>query len=153
MMDFVNILTSSVDAKELASIEPGTDFAQWLKKKAFTEKPLSAFPSIGTLEPLLVVKGTDPLLKAITLMITKKGHRVLVVNEEGHLINLITQTRFLGLLSTVLDTIEESKKSIKELGLGFKKVLTVPRTISAFQAFKFLRDNVSTIEYFLQLIV
>jgi hypothetical protein len=53
-----------MDEKELASIEPGTDFAQWLKKKA------------------------------TTLMITKKAHRVLVVNEEGHLINLITQNSF-----------------------------------------------------------
>jgi CBS domain-containing protein len=141
MMDFVNILTSQVDEKEMASITSGNEFAQWLKKKAFVEKPLSSFPSIGSLEPMLVVNGTDPLLKAVTLMITKKGHRVLVVNEEGQLINLITQTRVLGLLSTVLDTIEESKKSLKEHGLGFKKVLTVPRTLSAFQGFKFLKDN------------
>jgi len=141
MMDFINILCSEIDEKELQSINSGNAFSEFLKKKEFTDRPLKAFPSIGQNEPLLIINGSEPLLKAVMLMITKKGHRVLVVNDEGKLINLITQTRVLGLLSTALDSVEEAQKSLQELSLGFRKVLCVPKNTSAFQGFKFLKDN------------
>jgi len=140
MFDFLNILLHSVDEKELTSLKDN-EVLPFLQKKQFAAKPLSSFSEVGKSEPVVVVKGKEPLLKAVQEMLRTKAHRVLVVDDSGQLINMITQSRVVALLSTMLDSVPDPTKTLQELNLGFKEVLCVPATVTAFQAFKFIADK------------
>jgi len=141
MKDFMNILVSSVDEKELQS---ATDLKSLLEQKGIASKRITEFSEVGKLEPMYTINSNEPLLKAIEIMVNTRAHRVIVVNESGQLVNIITQSRVVAILSTLLDTIPGATKSLKELNLGLKPVITLPKDLTAFQAFKQLRDKNAT---------
>jgi len=74
-------------------------------------------------------------------MITKKTHRVLVCSSKGELINLITQSRVMQFFPGIIEGSPSCKKTIKELGLGEKSVITVNFNESAYCAFKTMVDR------------
>lgn len=86
-------------------------------------------------------------------MVEKGTHRVIVldeqvcfpqgfVNNKGKLTNIITQSRIAQLLPFVADSSAKFKKSLKELNLGQKPVITVTESSSAISAFQLMRDKV-----------
>jgi len=140
MQDFMNILVTECEEKEITDLKE-EQFGDFLQKKQFVTKKLKQFPEIGQLEPVVTVRGSDPILKAAQLMVTRNVHRVIVLDDSGNIINLITQSRLVALLSTVLDTVPDGPKTLQELNLGFKQVISVRDNTTAFQAFKVIRDK------------
>lgn len=75
-------------------------------------------------------------------MLQNKVHRVFVVDEEGKLTRLITQSRVLHLLWTMQESIPIVQKTLRELGIGMKRALAVKQDLSAFRAFKLMFEQV-----------
>jgi len=87
-----------------------------------------------------VPKEVD-LYHVIQLMIQHKVHRVLVYDETGHLINIITQSRVIKLLSGIIDSSPVAKKTIQELNLGTKPVITIHEKETTIQGFKLIKEK------------
>jgi 5'-AMP-activated protein kinase, regulatory gamma subunit len=143
MKDFMNILVSRFDEKELQMVSE-QEFKSLLEKKGIANKRLTEFEEIGKLEPTFTVMANEPLLKAVEIMVNTRAQRVIVLNDSGQLVNVITQSRVVAILTTMLDTIPDASKTLQELKLGFKPLITLPNTLSTFQAFKLLRDKNAT---------
>jgi CBS domain-containing protein len=92
-------------------------------------------------EPVVEVSEESTLLDAVKLMLDKKVHRVVVLNEHKRPTSVITQSRVVKLLSVGADSYPKSKKTLKELNLGLKSVITVPETGVAYDAFKLMLEK------------
>jgi len=97
-------------------------------------------------EPTHLVNKSETLLGALLIMIRSEAPRALVVDAEDKLSRVITQSRVVSLLSTMLDSIPSAEKTLKELGLGFCHVFSVEESSSAYNAFKLMIDkNISAV--------
>ncbi len=83
------------------------------------------------------------MINVVKLMINSKAHRVVIQDENGHPLNLITQSRIVDLLSCVVDSIPNASKTVKELKLGVnKEVISVDQSATARKAFELMREKV-----------
>jgi len=90
--------------------------------------------------PFHPVAPTDSLLNVCELL-AKGLHRVPVVNSSGEVISIISQSSIVAFLNKhIRDFKEESSKTIKELGIGTKPVITVQHDTTAIETFR-LMDN------------
>ena len=73
-----------------------------------------------TLDPAFVLEDQETLLKAVELMVRSQTHRVLVVNNIGDVVNVITQSRILELLGSIIDCLPNNTKTIEvRFGSGY----------------------------------
>jgi len=93
------------------------------------------------LEELPMIKEDQTVYEAVKLMLEKKAHRVLVLDESGYVSNLITQSRIVQFLSCVLDSSPKCDYTVRELGLGFKKIVAVRHDQIVYRAFRSMVDR------------
>jgi len=93
------------------------------------------------LDPVHLVKEGADILEAVRIFVTARAHRVVVVNPNQQLVGLITQSRILQFVETVLNLIKESDCSLKELNFGFKDVCSINEHQMAISAFKLMREK------------
>jgi len=84
-------------------------------------------------EPVFVM-DQSPLITAVRLMCDLHIHSLVVCNQEGHLRNIITQSRIVKLINFM--EIPKLEKTVQELNIGTREVITVLNTETAFNAFK-----------------
>jgi CBS domain-containing protein len=103
------------------------------------KKPLSQLVGvIGSfgLEPMVVINDEKTVLEAAKEMLQKNAHRVLIVDDSGYLSNMITQSRILQFVPSVLENSSKAQITLRELGLGFKKIYAVHEDQLAYKAFR-----------------
>lgn len=107
-----------------------------------------ALTKLSTVEKFLppvddayVVKATDSLMTAVKLMINKGCHRVLVLDANSKIVNVITQSRIMDFIAVMIDRIPKTSKTLSELELGRKDVLTILDTELAAKAFQMMVDK------------
>lgn len=110
------------------------------KKTDKRKKVIELTHAGASIKPLEVPYDTN-LLDAVKIMIEKNEHRVIVYDENKKLANLITQSRIIKIISATLDSIPKSKKTLKDLGLAIKDVITVPQNKIAYEVFKIMLDK------------
>lgn len=93
------------------------------------------------LDDAVTIDETASILDALKLSIDNKTHRVLVLNSEGKISNLITQSRIVQFVTVMLDNLPKSSKTLGELNLGVSPVLSISESSTAFQAFKLMREK------------
>jgi len=108
------------------------------KFKELSQKNVSAIEATAdyTLDPVDVVDQDSSLAEAVKLMLVKKAHRILVCSSKGEIINLITQSRVMQFLPGIIEASPNCRKTVTDLGLGEKNVITVLSDKSAYFAFK-----------------
>jgi len=94
-----------------------------------------------SIDPVDWVDADLGVFQVIRRMVEKKLRRVLVVNSNGHLSNFVTEFRIVNLLGTVMDLIPSIDKSLEDLHIGTSPVITVRTNITAFAAFKTMREH------------
>lgn len=99
-------------------------------------------PDNTKFEPTHLVNTSDTLLEALLIMIRSEAPRALVVDAQDKLTRIITQSRVVSLLCTMLDSIPSADKTLKELNLGFCHVFSVEESSSAYSAFKLMIEKV-----------
>jgi CBS domain-containing protein len=141
MKDFMNFLVSRIDEKDFESLQQGQLFNLLRDKGLATMQLSSVMKELGRIDPAYTVHVNDSVEKAIDIMAKNNASRVLVVDDQGHLSNVITQFRVIAVITSILDTVRDADKTLKELNLGFKELTTIPDTITAYQAFKVLKEK------------
>jgi len=90
--------------------------------------------------PFVALNANDNLLKVCEVLATGV-HRVPVVDEKGDVINIISQSSVISFLNKNGSKFhDEFSKSIGQLHLGTKPVITVPKETPAIETFR-LMDN------------
>ena len=113
------------------------------------------------LDMALIVEERAPLWNAVNKMVDYGVHRILVIDDFGDVQNIITQSRILQTLSTIVDSLPKNRFTLKELGnhffqikstpfnvmlgLGRKEVISVRDDQTAYEAFKLMKDQVHII--------
>jgi CBS domain-containing protein len=88
------------------------------------------------------IEAHAPLKVALRLMATHEIHRVPIVDEEGHLISILTQSSIISQIYHNLSIFSDSHKTVGELGLGYKaKIVAARSTQIAGAAFTTARDH------------
>lgn len=87
------------------------------------------------LDPAYSVMHKTTLADALKTMVEKNCHRLLVTNSHGDLVNIVTQSRLMQFISPFVDSIPKCYTTIQELKLGFKDVVTVNESATAYDAF------------------
>jgi CBS domain-containing protein len=120
-------------------------FLQWLEgkpEKVAQEKLTVIEQKIDyKLDDAVTIDETASILDALKLSIDNHAHRVLALNSEGRISNLITQSRIIQFVAVMLDNLPKTTKTLEELKLGVSPVLTISENSTAFQAFKLMREK------------
>lgn len=141
MKDVMNVIVSYFQEHEMDNVKNREQMFELIVSKGLDSKTIADIPEVGKLEPPVLVQPSQPLSDALEKIVTTRTQRVIVVDAEGKLQNVITQSRIVAILGTVLETIPTASKTLQELNLGLKSVLCVPHNISTFQAFKFMKEK------------
>jgi len=100
---------------------------------------------IRQLEPKMEIAHetgeNDTLELVLNKMVETKAHRVLVMNDDGDLVNIISQSRLIQLISHIVDSIPQCLQSLRELNLGFKSVVCVLDTEPSYEAFRIMKER------------
>jgi CBS domain-containing protein len=120
-------------------------FLQWLEgkpEKVAQEKLTVIEQKIDyKLDDAVTIDESASILDALKLSLDNKIHRVLVLNADGKLSNLITQSRIIQFVAVMLDNLPKTSKSLAELNLGVSPVLTISEDQTAFHAFKLMKEK------------
>eukprot|EP00339_Tiarina_fusa_P015168 CAMPEP_0117028754 /NCGR_PEP_ID=MMETSP0472-20121206/20882_1 /TAXON_ID=693140 ORGANISM="Tiarina fusus, Strain LIS" /NCGR_SAMPLE_ID=MMETSP0472 /ASSEMBLY_ACC=CAM_ASM_000603 /LENGTH=213 /DNA_ID=CAMNT_0004736335 /DNA_START=243 /DNA_END=884 /DNA_ORIENTATION=- len=112
-----------------------------MKVESFTEKPVGEIANLSNKDPFVSVKGTDSALCILDLF-ASGVHRAAVNNDNGELVNVVSQFDFIRFVAKHLDLLPElSKQSIKDAGLGQSWVLHVRKTERAISCFAKMVEN------------
>lgn len=102
-------------------------------------------PSIKYLSkrnPFKAIKADAPLIEAAELMRRRHCHRVPVVDAEGKVVQIVSQSNIVDfLVKHKADVGEELKQTLKDINVGFKAVKTILDTDSAKEAFDLLVET------------
>ena len=79
-------------------------------------------------------------LREVVSKLSGSVHRVPVVNEEGRVIKIISQSSIIEWFSHHLGEVHASQ-TVNELKLGSRPVITVRRSLPAIEAFKLMETH------------
>jgi CBS domain-containing protein len=96
------------------------------------------------LDPAPVINQNQTLGQAVKAMLGAGSHRVLVTDDRGDLVNILSQSRVVELISYLIGSIPKCAKPIEFLGLATKEVISVHENQTAFEAFCIMRERVIT---------
>jgi len=135
MIDLLNIITDNITTSEYVG-------NKILQAKPIQQKFLS---ELTFKDPLCTVRPSDPVVKAVELMIEKKAHRVVVVDDTGKFVNFITQSRVLQVINKELQqyvpAVHKSLLDLKLQGIVLKDVEYVSHRDTALTAFKLMKEK------------
>lgn len=97
--------------------------------------------AIGFTDKIFALKRTSSLKEAIKLMMEYNAHRILVLGDQGQLINIITQSRIMRLLTLVIDNLQVCAVPVADLGIAVKQVVSVREDEMACDAFQKMKQN------------
>ncbi len=121
----------------------GTPILSVERTKGYFIRHLSFITEYITLnlDPAPCVLEDCKLADAIRIMLESGAHRILVTDINGNLVNLITQSRIVELISLLVGSIPKCAKPIDGLsGLGTKQVIMMNERQTAYEAFVIMRD-------------
>jgi len=85
------------------------------------------------------VKVGSPLRKAVELMAANGVHRVPVVNDEGEIVNLITESGVIQYLAAHINALgDKLNKTVEELGLGQQPMISIHIGRTTREAFELM---------------
>eukprot|EP01119_Soliformovum_irregulare_P003034 TRINITY_DN1331_c0_g1_i1.p1 TRINITY_DN1331_c0_g1~~TRINITY_DN1331_c0_g1_i1.p1 ORF type:complete len:310 (-),score=101.16 TRINITY_DN1331_c0_g1_i1:81-1010(-) len=136
MLDVVNYFISIFKEEELLSFSDKVIAEkQEIAKTTVTQIKLEAT------EPIITADEDQTMFEVAKLLISKKVRRVIIVNKQNELVNLVSASRLMELLSVDVDKHPNAKKTISELGLATKEVFTIEDKAIAREAFKMMVEK------------
>jgi len=95
----------------------------------------------STRNPFIAVDKSISIGHAINRMNINGVHRIAAVDSDGSLQDLITQSLIIKFLTSHLDEIPFAAKTVDELKLGYRDVITVGQDKSCFFGFQTIVEN------------
>lgn len=133
MVDIVSFLVNEYSEQELADLHSLNSF---INAKAGSVADLSGR------DPYLPVESMAPLLTALIKMVNWKVHRIPVIDSEGTLLSIITQshvTKFLYQNMYLFGTL--SQQTVESLKMFYSPVVTISLDSKGIEAFKTMHEK------------
>lgn len=87
---------------------------------------------------LTVCKGSDSLWSVCELMLSRGGHRVVVLDDSDAVANIISQTDIVGLFFEHIALVPMQERALRDILIGSEHVLTTKSFTSAMEAFRLM---------------
>jgi len=91
--------------------------------------------------PMCPVRSKAPLMEALKIFANTGAHRVPILQNPWEVSNVLTQSAVIQWLSTHMDQLDIKGKTVRELGLGYKAVVSVDIDDKTIQAFRLMVHN------------
>eukprot|EP01125_Pyxidicula_operculata_P020712 TRINITY_DN772_c0_g1_i1.p1 TRINITY_DN772_c0_g1~~TRINITY_DN772_c0_g1_i1.p1 ORF type:complete len:330 (+),score=79.13 TRINITY_DN772_c0_g1_i1:132-1121(+) len=113
-------------------------------KERFSKKKCKDIRNISESNAYRPVENSAPLNSAIDLMLQYHVRRVPIINSEGDLVSILTQSRLLQHLAEEVQKFSFCQSSVEELKLGYKTVTSVTSDTPVKDAYEMmLSQNIS----------
>jgi CBS domain-containing protein len=140
-LDVIAVLVKHITVQEVQKF----DF-NWMEHKAELKDLTAGTVRTTKIEAVEVINESQSILDAAKLMKSSHAHRVLVLDDQLRPTNIITQSRILKLAAAMLDGIPNANKTLSELKLDSKALVTDDEDTPCLDAFKkMVHNNVSAI--------
>eukprot|EP01104_Vermistella_antarctica_P007566 TRINITY_DN1857_c0_g1_i1.p1 TRINITY_DN1857_c0_g1~~TRINITY_DN1857_c0_g1_i1.p1 ORF type:complete len:330 (-),score=104.80 TRINITY_DN1857_c0_g1_i1:750-1739(-) len=153
MVDIVDILAFILvlyGENEEPDEGAGDTWKNFLNKEVFNKIPVKDVTDLSLRDPFVPVNGDAVLMDIVNILAkgrAKGVHRVCIVDKDGMVESIISQS---GVISAIGDAIKEGKvtlpdgalaKSVADLKLGIKDVLTIGENEKAINAFRLMNKH------------
>jgi len=122
----------------LSKDEVRTGFATWQQK--FSETSNKQVIDISGRNQWKGVDPSAPLQSIIDLLVHYKLHRIPVIDGEGSLVTVLSQSRVVQYLVQYMGLFAWGAKTVGEIQLGYRDVICVSSSMVTKDAFKVMRD-------------
>jgi CBS-domain-containing membrane protein len=141
MLDLVDIakLVTNIFTKHtvLASLQR-TDIHQL--QEEFYNTQVKDIINLSGRNPFRPLAPSATLLQVVQHLTT--AHRIPIVNESGEVVNVLSEARILQFIAKNADKLGDlAEKTVKELRLGYGKVLTIDNQTRAIDAFAHMTSH------------
>jgi len=121
----------------------GTDYVDFLsEEEEFKGRKTADVVDLSKRNKLYPVNAGANLFDAVTLMATNHVQRIPILDREGNILNLLTQSAVIDYLAKHVEQLGPSiKKTLKELNFGNKPVISIYHNKPAIEAFKLMAEN------------
>ena len=123
--------------------QTSADPMEWLRERAtFAGETCGKVANKSGRNSFCPVQSDAPIRAVIDNLINENVHRVPIVNPDGTLVTVVTQSQLIKWLAVHLDPIQVfSDESIESLGLAKSAVITISSAEPTLNAFKLINDH------------
>jgi len=111
------------------------------KAEELRQRTVIDIKEIGKLDPILCITQGAPLMEIVEAMIVIKAHRAMIRSPEGMLINIISQSRIIQMITSILPKLEVSYRTMEVLKIGTAGVISISQNELTIRAFKLMKEN------------
>jgi len=142
LIDMIDIACFVVDIAK-NSDHLGTDYVDFMsREEEFKGRATSDIADLSTRNKLYPVTVGSNLLDAVNLMANNHVQRIPVLDYEGRITNLLTQSAVIDYLAKHVDQLGPSiQKTLKELNFERKPVISIDHNKRAIDAFRLMAEN------------
>jgi len=136
-MDIIDVAHHFLSAMSAEEVKTG--YSAWHKK--FSSLQNKDVMDVSKRNPWMGVDSVASLQAVIDLIVHYKVHRIPIVDSDGELQAVLSQSRVAQYLVQYLDLFDWTNKTVDELKLGYRQVVVVPNSMVTKDAFKVMRDT------------
>eukprot|EP01132_Coremiostelium_polycephalum_P001168 gene1168-1479_t len=142
MVDIVSFCMKNFSKKEVSELDLT---ALMESREIFDTTKVADICDNSGRNPYKSVEAGAPLSIAIDLMVKWNVHRIPVIDAEGTLVSILTQSRVVDYINHHIDSMDGAKK-LKDIDIGTPDVVTIRHTDLTWDAFRLIHDsNVSAV--------
>jgi len=136
----IALIVKSYSSKEIE--ECGDDLARLFQSKTdFETVKCLDIVDMSSRNPFFPIDEKASLQDAIDMIVRWGVHRLPVVNSEGELVTLLTQSHIISFLQKNISQFPFASKKLSELNLGVKEVISAHMSDKAVDAFKIIAEK------------
>jgi len=141
LLDILDILAYTVELFEEVEEQGATIFSRLATGGKLAHTKVESITDFSH-NPFTPVKASDSVYDAVTAFITKNSHRCPIMDDQGSISSIVTQAAVINLIATHPGCLGElGKKTVKDLDLGTKPVVTVTKHTRTIDAFKIMHQT------------
>jgi CBS domain-containing protein len=142
LIDMIDIACFVVDIAK-NSERLGSDYVDFLSSEVeFKDKPTSDVADLSKRNKMYPVNTGSNLLDAVRKMAEHQVQRIPIIDKDGNIQNLLTQSAVINYLAKHIDQLGPAvKKTLKELNFAKKPVISIDHSKCAIDAFRLMVDN------------
>ncbi|KAL6045534.1 hypothetical protein QOT17_007624 [Balamuthia mandrillaris] len=146
-LDILDLVTHTINVLDESELMGGELPLDVESSERFSKQTCGSIVGISRRNPYYPVEKRAPLLKAIEAMVKYRLHRLPIIDEEGDLETVVSQSHIAQLLHQHMNVMGDlATATVAELSLGLRQVITVTERNKAIEAFKLIHErNVSAI--------
>jgi CBS domain-containing protein len=138
VMDIMNIILSHFSKEDFGS----EDFEALIaKKENLNKRKIETCQEVAAIDTVWSVRNSATLLDVINVFVNHNVHRVIVTNANSQPVNIISQSRVMLLLRTLMDSIPKCKETVQDLGLLSRQIVSISEAKTAYEAFQLMKEK------------